>query len=504
MRSQAQPQMSPTSCWTCRDRRIKCDRTVGRCLKCKESNRRCRYGLRLSWPRENDTKRTLRLLSGSQFVVNQPGDVRLVNAGFWDIELHHYLSSSSGRHGHDSASHPKLPAPLSWAPFNIGSKDISLVDYFENVAFNSLSVFGSHRQKIRDILLRLAFSDDSSASNAVLKSTLAFSSLHRYGLHAEAAKLKLSAIQELESSSQNGIEAVKVIYHVATGMMLCYFEIQDIEKTSVQWLWYVCGSKYLMETINPTDELRTPEFSALGDWLDYHAIVGQFGIRHWHRMTMEDIYLQHEARVLCQVPRVCQKKRERGVSQCSHEILRLLYELFRTIVKPTDPSYRSAQYARSLHDLEARIQSVQPSIGSPSENDVGEDGKVQETHVELFKLASLIYLERASSSLSGSSDKISTYVERAFRLLGSMHSCDLPFPLFILGCEASDEVQRKLILDLIEQALAVAHSRGMAGVQRMLEAAWTQDDLVGADNELDYMFKLDTLITSNNIIPTFA
>ncbi|KAH8705764.1 fungal-specific transcription factor domain-containing protein [Talaromyces proteolyticus] len=433
----------------------------------------------------------------------QPGDVRLINAGFWDIELHNYLSSSSGMHGYNYTSHPILPPSLPQTPWELEKSDTGLLDYFQSVAFNSLAAFGQDRQELRDILLRLALSNCSSASNAVLQATLAYSSLHRYGLKMEAAQLKLRAIQELESASQNGIDVVEGIQHMAAGMILCYFEIEDIDATSIQWLWYVCGSKHLMEAIDAADHPRATEFSIIGDWVDYHVVVGQFSIRHWHKMSLDDVYSQHYSSALAERPRVCQKKPIEGVASCSHEILRLLYELFKTTLKPSDPGYHTREYTQSLKSLGERIRGVQTNINS-SRGAPQNDIEPHATVVELYKLASLIYLERVSSNFSGQSNMISSHAERAFQLLETIKDGQVPFPLFVLGCEAKTEGRRILILDLIEKAGKISRSRSLAGLHRMVQAAWTQDDLVEHDNDLDYVLKLDAIITSNNIIPTFA
>lgn len=62
-------------CWECRredilclllsketyfgtGRRVSCDRTVPSCSNCLRANKTCQYGLRLSWPKEGDKRRS--------------------------------------------------------------------------------------------------------------------------------------------------------------------------------------------------------------------------------------------------------------------------------------------------------------------------------------------------------------------------------------------------------------------------------------------------------------
>jgi hypothetical protein len=191
------------------------------------------------------------------------------------------------------------------------------------------------------------------------------------------------------------------------------------------------------------------------------------------------------------------------INTCSHEILRHLFDLFRNLLKPSNPAYHTPEYSLLLRHLEERIQNVQPSLGmdnTPGSTDAMESYAV---NVELYKLAALIYLERVSNNFSGQSEKIDRYVARAFEILAGMTTCDLPFPLLVFGCEARTDDRRMAILDVIEETTAVSRSRSLGGVQRMVQAIWVQDDLQ-TENELDYVMKLDTVITSNIIMPPFA
>jgi hypothetical protein len=173
------------------------------------------------------------------------------------------------------------------------------------------------------------------------------------------------------------------------------------------------------------------------------------------------------------------------------------------VLKPTDPNYHSTRHAQSIIGLKERIQAVQPTLdlGNVVEPVVSTEAHVHS--VELYKLTALVYLERVSQNFSGLSEQINAYVAKAFEILAEMKTCDLPIPLFIFGCEARTEESRMTILDLLEEPENVTHSRSLEGVRRMVQAIWVQDDLE-IENELDYVMKLDTVITSNYIIPPFA
>ena len=78
------------------DRRIACDRAVPTCGCCLKAGRVCTgYGLRLSWPKENDKRRSI--------VVRTPYslpqkidllDMHMVNIGKWEMEVYNYLTTT--------------------------------------------------------------------------------------------------------------------------------------------------------------------------------------------------------------------------------------------------------------------------------------------------------------------------------------------------------------------------------------------------------------------------
>lgn len=73
--------------------------------------------------------------------------------------------------------------------------------------------------------MRVALSQNTPSSTAVLQSVLALSSLHRHGLQAHAARLKVSALSALAASARTGIKPQEVMAHVSALMVLCCFEV---------------------------------------------------------------------------------------------------------------------------------------------------------------------------------------------------------------------------------------------------------------------------------------
>lgn len=122
--------------------------------------------------------------------------------------------------------------------------------------------------------------------------------------------------------------------------------------------------------------------------------------------------------------------------------------------------------------------------------------------LELYQLAMLVYLNRASGDLLNQSARTKQYIEKAFTIFPLLASCDRQFPVFVLGCEARTDEQRAVVLDLISRTEFRDASRSFNYVRLLTQAIWAQDDL--ADGDMDYVDKLSRVITRCSIVPTFV
>lgn len=77
------------------DRRVQCDGGSPACQKCIQGRRHCQgYGLRLSWPRQNDKKRAFTHAASSTVASqNLKTDISFINTTWSDLELFHHLNS---------------------------------------------------------------------------------------------------------------------------------------------------------------------------------------------------------------------------------------------------------------------------------------------------------------------------------------------------------------------------------------------------------------------------
>src|SRR4051812_43335557 len=90
-------------------------------------------------------------------------------------------------------------------------------------------------------------------------------------------------------------------------------------------------------------------------------------------------------------------------SGCAHRVLELLYEFCLGMLSPDNPRYRSVEYISWLGQIEEQLVTIRQQLQqhtSPHDSGNESEGVVVK---ELFVLATLVYVERKSSQLVGSS-----------------------------------------------------------------------------------------------------
>ncbi|KAF1816827.1 hypothetical protein P152DRAFT_504320 [Eremomyces bilateralis CBS 781.70] len=495
-------------CGVCQARRVRCDRTIPSCARCLKAGRTCDgFGLRLSWPHSSDRKRAVFTVPPrNESSFNKSDDISFVQTTSWDMRIHYRLSAEGWNRtvGKYLSGSPVLTTPVRWIPHQLDASQEALVQYFESHASFSLTTVGIDALKLRSTLLRLAFMSSAPASAAVLQSLLAVASLHCYGHQPRAAHYKLSAIQLLNESSKRGLETKEIIQHGAAGMLLASFEIQNPTETSSHWPWYVCGCKGIFyRACDDRLAWYDSDFLLLLGWIQYHEVVARFSFRHWRgHGAFERDYVADEG-FTGLLPGICGT----GLAKIpypsgpSNEILSLLSEVYDNVVEPSDSRYNTDEYRNYLEVLEWRIKRA-----------TGPSHATQMTHsaprpdapivAKLYQLATLVYLERTSTKLSGQSEKVTQIVDSAFSIFRELETCQWPFPLLIFACEARGDGERMVILDLIAKTERKAHVRSLESLKTMVRFVWTQDDL--AEGPIDYADKMSTLMSISDSVPSFV
>ncbi|KAK0385527.1 hypothetical protein NLU13_6707 [Sarocladium strictum] len=512
--------MPTAPCVQCRERKLRCDRSYPSCSNCVRFHLACPgHAKNLSWPSLTNKKRHLvgpEPCPELSIKASQGRALRWMHVRVNDVNVHRHLSRGQSL---QALKRPLLSFSTgpSWIPVTLNPAELTLLQYFQVEASLAVSCSNSAGDTVA-VVTRLAFHDDSAASQAVLHAVLAVSSALRNGLNTLTLARKGAALHALQRSADAGITGTKIVQHVAAGVLLCCFEIHNSASTSGPWDLYISNTKRLVKGLDLDKQVGIYEFLTTTSWLYHHDVHALFSRKHWRRTgdtagrpTLnkgrcgKSALRENTKSMTAIVQRISELRNT--LTPC-HQVLWPMADIFESVVDSSHPAYHSETYRKELADIEHGLESIFNGKNVPEQEHrypsaIQSLQDVDYFDLEMYRLAALIYLERASNNFSGPSPKIDAWANaafRAFKVLGTMkHS----FPIFIIGCEARTDEQRRVILDCIQNNKNVRLTSPMQMVHEMLQSAWALEDLE-TEREVDYMLKLDTVVSGCQTMPSFA
>lgn len=186
----------------------------------------------------------------------------------------------------------------------------------------------------------------------------------------------------------------------------------------------------------------------------------------------------------------------------SREVLECVLAITSLVYDSQVLSLDSAVRYRRVTEVERRLRLQYRLTG---EINIGqESGRDFETRVvnRLYQLAALIYLDRIAHKTSSEHQSTfhTTAVSDGLALLACVEVREVPWPLFVIGCEAATDVQRKQVLRLFDAERAADDG---PTPRRLMEAFWIQDDL-DTTRKLTYVKKMSGVICALPSLPSFA
>ncbi|KAL2752600.1 hypothetical protein ACRALDRAFT_2113249 [Sodiomyces alcalophilus JCM 7366] len=444
--------------------------------------------IRLSWPIAGDNRRSVvgRSPESNGDREGDSCDARFVHVSHCDMEAHYQFAKSKRRAG--PGQQPILQIPLAWnsLKLEVGAKE--LLEHFQYAASQSLAIFGHEPTVLGDVLCRIALTGNTASSRAALQSLLALSALHRrHDVHSQAVELKIAALKSLAAGMGNQIGTREAIQHVAAGMLLCSFEIHRASCTSSDWMQYLRGAKDIIRAAGLDKIDQDADLAILLDWVYYHDVLSRFTLGHWHR----------ESAAIASKPSNIRAEPSRTAPPAL-TMIELLSEICDAISAGPPPRAST----KDMDDHKEFLKILDWRIRSLGLAGMANNSPQTLLMLELYQLAMLVYLNRASGDLLNQSARTKQQIEKAFLMFPLLESCDRQFPVFVLGCEAKTDEQRAVVLDLISRTEPRNSSRSFNYVRLLTQAIWAQDDL--ADGDLDYSDKISRVISRCSILPTFV
>ncbi|EHK47090.1 hypothetical protein TRIATDRAFT_306814 [Trichoderma atroviride IMI 206040] len=478
-------------CWNCRQQKIACDKTRPHCNNCVKKGRQCLgYGLKLSWPRKGDERRSASLHKKHFIIPVRAKEAVFVHATSEDVK------------GSQDNALSRYEACERWC---VRQPDVNMAKLDPFLSTNSWSpvariLSSSNRNdELYGLLVRMAFQDDSLPS---LASRYAISALSYQHLAMEKAAVmhQMAAIRALQAAIETA-KAAECMQMMAASMLLNIYETMNFDTSDLNWAIFFCGTKRLANMITKQHDTYFGDEAMIIDWIFYHDAMYKFSIRHWRKRNQDQVHLAGQKKVLSKAVFSPERQTIVPILGCSLELLDLLCQVVDHVYEPGHPSRLSESHLKTVRSLEIRLKYLEQRQAAVLPSDTMQ--ATQETQIaELFRLAATIYLVRMAKGEPETSKCLASAMDQAFRILNEIEYCDRPWPLFIIGLESRTEEQRSRMMQVLESSVKRRPLGSMTLVKRMVPDAWTQQDLREAPMEPFALY--DVIIGRNRVTPCFT
>ncbi|KAJ8069349.1 hypothetical protein OCU04_003004 [Sclerotinia nivalis] len=450
---------SGKGCWTCKSRKIGCDKGIPYCNNCTRTGRVCEgYGVKLHWPESGDGRRPIHSWENESHRPAQRSPApptreryQFLNSTFIDLEVASEFKQRC------YSTYQYMSSPQRSLKFGyettFESRDATLLSYYTEVLSRMITTIDDSLNGFRNYLLPNALADRYLSCLSLRYAILAVSAYHLWGTEA-ALQYKISAIRLLSQSIQTGGGGRRGQF--ATCMMLCVGDVFDGADGS--WLTHLKAARAIGLTMTKDHFLNT--------WLLYHDVLADFSQGTGQRKSISNTFLgapsaNPENKIII------------GSLGCSLEVL----ECISCINELSRISEEQGEYRDFAQGLVKQLESAQ-QISAIMEDDT--TGKIDQIKIgntaELYRLGALIYLHSVLS-IPSNSDVIQDLVSKALAILTISGVCTSPWPLFITACELVSDKQRIQVLDVLEDMQSERRIGNLEIVRGIIETVWKQMDL---------------------------
>ncbi|KAI1344864.1 fungal-specific transcription factor domain-containing protein [Xylariaceae sp. FL0016] len=460
-------------CWTCKKRKIGCDRGSPECNNCLRTGRECLgYGIRLAWPDQPDGRRRSSRIPEQIFHHHGSASAHY-GKQFLNVTYSDVVSARKGLAQTSLSLVPRQTRPAPSIPLIPGfrERESYLINYYRENLSRMISTIDVNNG-FREDLLPMALSNLGKASHGLRNAILAVSAFHLWGAE-QALTYKAEAIRSLSSSLST--EAGTAETQLATSMMLCVYNVFD--ETEGNWNVHLYGSQNILNQLANIHGGQLA-YRFLYTWFLYHEILAGFSqpFQQWSnpvslRLLGDDRF---DTSVII------------GSLGCSVEVMEIISYvngLRAGELRGDTTTLSNEEQARKtevwnmvenkITSLRQRLDPAEASRLPPQEHT-----RTLAT-AELYRIATFLYLQRAGNS-SSPPELRSGYLQQAFAILSSLDVCTSPWPLFVIACETETDDQKIEILQALDRMDERRHIGNIFVLRNIIESFWKQE-LLQAD-----------------------
>ncbi|KAH7403743.1 fungal-specific transcription factor domain-containing protein [Cadophora sp. MPI-SDFR-AT-0126] len=488
-------------CWTCKARKIGCDKTLPACNNCVRTKRSCGgYGIKLHWPDSADGRRPINFWDTSPNqrrpeTRSQRGYGQIYFLHTTDVDLESRMINVWIRREERSMSpaSPSIGRSLAFGyETSSNTSNRQLLSYYNEVLSRMITTIDDGRNGFRTVLLPNALSLQSLASQSLHEAILALSALHLRGRQA-ATKHKIYSIRLLSKSIQDNES--QYVGQFGTCMMLCVCDVFDAVDGS--WYSHMRAADTISHLVAAQRTPEDPSMCFLTSWLAYHKILSEFS-----RMPDETDHIGWDPTLPGADPR---SHIIIGSLGCSMQVLECISCINRLAnIVDKSPSQRLPhQFSLMPAQLEAQLESQQqtPQIVYEVVNGCLDESRITNT-AELYRIAAQIYLHQSVTRKPVNCPQLKLLVNEALQILRTLDICTSPWPLFIIAREVTGDEQRVMILETLDKMQKERRIGNVEIMRNIIEAVWKRADL-NAETKAKKRVNWRDLVDTKHQIPSF-
>ncbi|KAI0471253.1 fungal-specific transcription factor domain-containing protein [Xylaria cf. heliscus] len=484
-------------CWTCKKRKIGCDRGYPACNNCLRTGRECLgYGIRLAWPDQPDGRRR-----GSRVpdraVHSSPHNPANYGEQFLNMTYEDLMHSGKGLMVLNELFLRSQHRPIRSMPLlpKFQDRESHLLRYYHDRLSRMISTINVYNG-FRDDLIPMALTTGGEASHGLRNAILAVSAFHLWGPE-HALTYKAEAIRSLSSSLSTETFG-DTETQLATSMMLCVYNVFD--ETEGNWSLHLYGAQKILHQLANIHGGHLA-YRFLYTWFLYHEVLGGFSqpLQQWPNGPASLRFLRDTRFDTSLII---------GSLGCSVEVMEVISHVNtwramevcgnHTACPDQERSNRAIEYKA----LESKLTLLTQRLDPKHEERLSRYDRTRTlATAELYRIATFLYLHRVGSPETSQETK-STYLQLALQVLGSLEVCTSPWPLFVIACETETDDQRISILRTLDRMDEERHIGNVFVLRHIIESFWKQQDLQADSGRAGGLKWWDT-IDLNLTVPWF-
>ncbi|KAF2449717.1 hypothetical protein P171DRAFT_440185 [Karstenula rhodostoma CBS 690.94] len=483
-----------SNCWTCKERKVGCDRALPHCENCTRAKRECKgYDLKLAWPDKYDGRRKQKKYqadpdtSATNYVTNF-GEFSFLNTGNGDVEGQKYTVRDLAAMGGptiDSGVSRSVSPGLEFWKLDLGEREGSLLSHYDSVVARMMTTIDDSTNGFRLQIMPMALTSTDVSATSLLQAILALASFH-LGSREEALTHKVEAIKALAESFHCAppLDERFRLTQFASCLMLCVYSVFDASDTS--WYTHLQGARNIVSGCDraiASDQHGCNPF--LEEWYEYHNTFSEFGHPSQFKTpspSIHDILIPEGVAI---------DQRIVGLLGCSTELLRLIscINQLRTLLAMGKGASESDTMGLAVQIRLRLLNLRQEVLVYPDET----SGHISHTRIhhtaEFYRVAAMLYLHdtypvTAPSSSTSSPPtsplpfpSVPDLVRQGFNLLDQMEVCSSPWPLFVVACNVTEDRDRIKIMRIFGQASQVRRIGNYDVIMGLVKTVWSRVDL---------------------------